>query len=188
MTKWGRVSVFECEFCQRGSGYLSEGLLRLFFKPMLLLEVARRPDWFFTASSHMPIPPDEPPLTPLLSRPPGPAHIPTPSTHWLPMEELPIDKPECCERTEKPTVSKCSTRTKVPASAALNWSVNSRGLSAGLFAAAAALRASRPPAAFPAGPAPRASPPWRAQRRRPRSSPSHPPRDPAAEGPAAATS
>lgn len=73
--------------------YLREGLLRLFFKPMLLLVLPRRPVWFFTASSHMPMPPEEEEEpTPLPSMPP---HMPTPSLHWLPREELPIDKPEC---------------------------------------------------------------------------------------------
>lgn len=69
-----------------------------------------------------------------------------------------------------------------------NIQVNSRGLSAAGLFADAALRPFLPPAAFPAGPAPRASLPWRARRRKPHSSQNHQPRDPVAEGLAAATS
>lgn len=80
---------------QRQNIDLSEGLLRLFFKPKLLLLLARRLAWFFTASSHMP-------MLPLLpSMPPGPPQMPTPSPHWPPIEELPIDMPECCKSETK---------------------------------------------------------------------------------------
>ena len=78
--------------------YLSDGLLRLFFMPMLLLP--RRPPWFFTASSHMPIPLEVPPPGALESMPPGPPHMPTPSAHWPPMEEEPMGMPECWERRD----------------------------------------------------------------------------------------
>lgn len=49
----------------------------------------------------MPMLLEEPPLTPFPSMPPGPAHMPTPSLHWLPREELPIDKPECWGEKKK---------------------------------------------------------------------------------------
>lgn len=76
--------------------YLRDGLLRLLFKPMLLLLLPRRLAWFFMASSHMPMLPEEPPLPPLPSMPPGPPHMPTPSTHWPPMEDMPE-----CWKTER---------------------------------------------------------------------------------------
>lgn len=81
--------------------HLREGLLRLFFKPMLLLVLPRRLAWFFMASSHMPMLLEEPPLTPFPSMPPGPPHTPMLSFQWLPREELPIDKPECWERKSR---------------------------------------------------------------------------------------
>lgn len=89
-----KYNIIPFLFVQSYIVYLREGLLRLFFKPMLLLLLPRRLDWFFTASSHMPMLPEEPPLPPLPSIPPAPPHIPTPSTHCPPREELPIDMPE----------------------------------------------------------------------------------------------
>lgn len=76
----------------RPATYFREGLLRLFFRPRLLL-FPRRLAWFFKASSHKPMLLDEPPLPLLDSSAP---HMPTPSAHCPPMEELPMDRPECC--------------------------------------------------------------------------------------------
>lgn len=183
--------------------YLSDGLLRLFFKPMLLLLLPRRLAWFFTTSSHMPMLPEEPPLPPLLSIPPGPPHMPTPSTHWLPMEELPIDMPECWKQREIRLIIMTNNISIWVAyntrslslflyenSKTYNLSCwNSRGLSAaGLFVVAAASGASQPPAAFPAEPEPGAFLTWWAQRMKPHSSLSRLPQAPAAGGSAAATS
>lgn len=173
-TTW--IKQFTILLIQLRITYVSEGLLRLFFKPMLLLLFPRRLPWFFTASSHMPM---LLPLPPLLSMPPGPPHMPTPSTHCPPMEELPIDIPECCRHREERWVVTWLT-TSVISKMITAWVLrNSLGLSAAGLSAAAA---------FPAEPKLEAFLPLKAQRRDPHSNWTCPSQVPAAGGSAAAVS